>query len=476
MAPKPRGGRKASTSSRDGPLLPHIDKDLKAMPPPPDPVGPKRILEQEMDGLKSCFRNAMVKTGQLYAFYADTRKLGIRKYTPYPPRSLSASLGREIENYDQLCDAMESHLETIAVLERDLRREEQRIKEAEEAALASQAHLEEPTSSNRLTLPIPPPDANSTLPSAMPSSSQPTSAMMQGRRPSAISISSLQRPAFPLKLDLSSSSLRMSAEEAAFLSNGLHSPVTLAPKSARPHDYPVELMAAFTSDIPPPPPNHESANNTIDLTIETPERNVNMNMDSSVGSSADKPIELDLGDMEVDMSDLFGDNSSNDAVDSLFSPAVANPEVAAESVKQEEQHFLNSFATNGGATEEEFFSSLSSKPESGQSSSLGIPQVDSAGPTAPSPGAFLASLTGSQLETGNEMATSSGIPEGQFSMENLDYGFFAMIKTRGEYLYPTQRRSRLRRRFLCPEELSLIGRPRCSPSLTEVRITAQQGE
>ncbi len=186
---------------------------------------------------------------------------------------------------------------------------------------------------------------------------------MQGRRPSAISISSLQRPAFPLKLDLSSSSLRMSAEEAAFLSNGLHSPVTLAPKSARPHDYPVELMAAFTSDIPTaPPPHQESANNTIDLTIETPERDVNVNMDGGVGSSADKPIELDLGDMEVDMSDLFGDNSSNDAVDSLFSPTGANPELAAESVKQEEQHFLNSFAANGGATEEEFFSSLSSKP------------------------------------------------------------------------------------------------------------------
>lgn len=95
MAPKPRGGRKASTSSRDGPLLMHIDKDVKAMPPPPDPVAPKRILEQEMDGLKSCFRvspirltvsilsvkfsqqNTMVKTGQLYAFYADTRKLQV---------------------------------------------------------------------------------------------------------------------------------------------------------------------------------------------------------------------------------------------------------------------------------------------------------------------------------------------------------------------------------------------------------------
>jgi hypothetical protein len=35
---------------------------------------------------------------------------GIHHYAPGPPRSLTASLGREIEKFDQLCDALESRL------------------------------------------------------------------------------------------------------------------------------------------------------------------------------------------------------------------------------------------------------------------------------------------------------------------------------------------------------------------------------
>lgn len=35
---------------------------------------------------------------------------GIHKHAPNPPRSLMASLGREVEKYDQLCDALELHL------------------------------------------------------------------------------------------------------------------------------------------------------------------------------------------------------------------------------------------------------------------------------------------------------------------------------------------------------------------------------
>jgi len=34
----------------------------------------------------------------------------IHHYAPGPPRSLTASLGREIEKFDQLCDALESRL------------------------------------------------------------------------------------------------------------------------------------------------------------------------------------------------------------------------------------------------------------------------------------------------------------------------------------------------------------------------------
>lgn len=150
-----------------------------------------------------------------------------------------------------------------------------------------------------------------------------------GRRPSAISISSLHRPAFPLKLDLSSTALRITAEEASMFSSGLASPVTLAPKSARaigPNEIPPDLMAAFasTSSLDRPV--------DIDLTIpDTDHTNPTDGKISNVGSTADKPIELDLDAMDITMTDLFGDtsdtgsNDANGAMDGLFSPVVAEP-------------------------------------------------------------------------------------------------------------------------------------------------------
>ena len=41
---------------------------------------------------------------------------GIHQYAPGPPRSLTASLGREIEKFDQLCDALESRLVSVPYL------------------------------------------------------------------------------------------------------------------------------------------------------------------------------------------------------------------------------------------------------------------------------------------------------------------------------------------------------------------------
>lgn len=64
---------------------------------------------------------------------------GIHKYALHPARILTASLGRELEKYDQICDIIESHLVSIhpdsiveflscqsravSVLKRDLTRE-----------------------------------------------------------------------------------------------------------------------------------------------------------------------------------------------------------------------------------------------------------------------------------------------------------------------------------------------------------------
>lgn len=41
---------------------------------------------------------------------------GIHHYAPGPPRSLTASLGREIEKFDQLCDALESRLVRVSLV------------------------------------------------------------------------------------------------------------------------------------------------------------------------------------------------------------------------------------------------------------------------------------------------------------------------------------------------------------------------
>ncbi|KAF8238410.1 hypothetical protein L208DRAFT_1456920 [Tricholoma matsutake] len=348
MAPKAR--RSTATKPPTSPVKTEKN-DAKAMPPPPDPPVPHTILEPEVRALSTCLMvvlvfNAAVKTGQIYGFYADARRLGIQKYAPEPPRSLTISLGREVEKYDQLCDSIESRLlRAIAVLQRDLHREERHVLEAEKAAAAvasrtrSKSTSLSPTSI-RIPLPAAPDSgiaasisANAPVPTPT-NSPTPSSTVGPGRRPSAISISSLQRPTLPLKLDLSSTSLRISTDDASLFTSGLASPVTLAPRSARavgPNEFPPGFMEAFASSASPLERPVD-----IDLTVsETSRPNSNdmkRSSNANVGSSADKPIELDLDSMDIDMAmtDLFGDSVDNpsleatDAVDGLFSPVVGD--------------------------------------------------------------------------------------------------------------------------------------------------------
>ncbi|KAF8349850.1 hypothetical protein F5887DRAFT_942647 [Amanita rubescens] len=51
-------------------MSPHDDQDSRAMPPPPVP-----ILDPEFNALTSCLKNAVIKTGQIYSFYADRARL-----------------------------------------------------------------------------------------------------------------------------------------------------------------------------------------------------------------------------------------------------------------------------------------------------------------------------------------------------------------------------------------------------------------
>jgi hypothetical protein len=185
-----------------------------------------------------------------------------------------------------------------------------------EAQKKSQDALQEtqPAQDFQFAEPEPPSSTEFLLTNARNSPTYPGTGQINVRRPSAISISSLQRPVVPLKLDLSSSSMRITSEEGSGMyPSGLTSPVTLAPKSARPvgpNEFPEEFMAAFTNPI------HVDVNvdqPVIDLTLaeDNKHRQIKTSMDPTAGDSSDKPIELDLDGMDMDMSmnEFFGNSS-----------------------------------------------------------------------------------------------------------------------------------------------------------------------
>ena len=202
-------------------------------------------------------------------------------------------------------------LRAIAVLQRDLRREQERL----QAALASQ-----PPSK-----PASPAVGAITMPESLlqPFSTIPDQSPLAGRRQSAVALSSLQRPSFLHKLDLSS--LRMNPEDLISLSaSGMTSPVTLAPRTARPgtttNEIPPDLMAAIASSEAAVASHPVDIDLTLDTDSAVEQPQINLNVDPALGGSADKPIELDLDiDME-DMSGIFGPEPSSGDVETLFSP------------------------------------------------------------------------------------------------------------------------------------------------------------
>jgi len=306
------------------------------MPPPPNPSPPKAILEPELDALAICLRNAAVKTSQVHAFFADTKRLGINNFVTRPPHTLTDALCREIEKYDQICDLMEAQLSrAIAVLQRDLDRakaQEQAEREAEALRNLPPPEPEVVPESNNPAGPSvgSPSSALPMDPSGLSASG--TQKLVPGagslRRQSTISLSSLSRPQAPHKLDLSPETMRITPGEIVQgLGGGLHSPVTLAPKSGRltaTSEFP-DLMAALAARPV-----------DIDLTVMREEGAMaHVGLDPSLGSSAERPIELDLDGVEIDMDvSLFGDEPMNDMSSAnLFNSTTAvaedNPSAAS---------------------------------------------------------------------------------------------------------------------------------------------------
>ncbi|KAI0271614.1 hypothetical protein BC834DRAFT_860445 [Gloeopeniophorella convolvens] len=330
-ATKPPSASNAGTAPREGAML-----------PPPDPPLPKAILEPELDALATCLRNAAVKSSQIHAFFADTQRLGVANYVTRPPHSLTDALGREIEKYDQICDLLDAQLvRPVARYFRapsDLDRVKAQLQaEAEAEALRNQPPPEPEIAevAPADTGQAPPPAAASALQKTPPAPGA-AGSFPTARRQSTISLSSLNRPQFPHKLDLSASALRINPNELAQgLGGGLPSPVTLAPKSGRltsASEFPPDFMAAFG------PPDMANRSVDIDLTM-LQEQVPAAALDPPLGSSADRPIELDLESMDIDMSHvdvdvktLFGDEPAPDmSTADLFGPPTAADTAAGPS-------------------------------------------------------------------------------------------------------------------------------------------------
>ena len=275
-----------------------------------------------------------------------------------------------------------------------------------------------------------PPDMETTLPKS-------STATLLARRPSTVSISSLQRPQFPLKLDLSSASLRITEEEAAMFQKDLASPVTLAPKSARPagpNEFPSDLMLAFSNT--PIQSDLVRGPSTMDLTMSD---STHMTKEPSslplqLGNTADKAIELDL-DMDIDMAnmtDLFGDparpENPTNAVDRLFIPMKRDEGSQAEGPSKE--NVLSGFEIDADV-DAELFGEFHPDTELEQGNPANTTGGVQSGPSVPSPGSLLAQFSASDLEDTKASLTAehtlSSVSGGGFDMTSidLDSGFFA---------------------------------------------------
>ena len=340
-----------------------------------------------------------------------------------------------------------SQLRAISVLKRDLRREDER-REAEERRKQADALMLPP--------PVPPLNTSAASDSFATPTSDPTKVdprtspalgTLPGRRSSAISISSLHRPQFPLKLDLSSTSLRITEEEAAVFSKGLASPVTLAPKSARalgPTDSFPDLMATFAGSSTNlegahvPPAMDLNIPDGIHITQKQPDLAA---LTAGLGDSLDKPIELDLDAMDIEMANMNdhfigqGENSEHThADDGLFSPALDNGEagqqlqVQSHSVK--ERNDLPNFEMDTNIHDELFGDFTTNVPMELASNGT-TPHQSST--SIPSPNSFLAQLSsapdsveGKTSSTGENLMPDSGetFDLNSLDLSHLTSGFF----------------------------------------------------
>lgn len=287
-----------------------------------------------------------------------------------------------------------------------------------------------------LTIPLDPSLSPSTSKQSSPPI--PSGTTPAARRQSTISLSSLNRPQFPHKLDLSAAALRINPEE---IQSGLASPVTLAPKSGRitaTNEYPPDLFATMhpsMSNGPVPDPSNNVTNRPvdIDLTLDSdpPQTQVGL------GNSADKPIELDL---DIEMADLFSDGV--DGVDGnnqdLFGVPPPPTTGDAESVPKKEGEDQNmsmdmmdfSGVREAGPVPEDLFQSLANQSNDGEGSGFFASDSLAPAPENNEPGS---STQGAVVSPGTILANMGGSSSGQdgatggdtnFDLANIDFETF----------------------------------------------------
>ena len=177
---------------------------------------------------------------------------------------------------------------------------------------------------------------------------------------------------------------------------GLASPVTLAPKSARPmgpNEFPPELMAAFAA----------SSAVTMDTNHDVPL----LGLGIGLGDTSDKPIELDLDAMDIEMANMTGTfgnpaetGESGNSNDGLFSPLLGDgggPHLDQSNLMQSAQHAVGDASSNfhmDPSATEELFGGLTPSADLGvdlENSAASMLQPQSS--SMPSPGSLLAQFS-----------------------------------------------------------------------------------
>ncbi|THG99423.1 hypothetical protein EW026_g2924 [Hermanssonia centrifuga] len=366
MPPKPRPAYKMAAPSKDTTNAPRTL--AQSMPPPPDPPPPQGLLVSEANALSTSLRSAVVRAGQIYGFYADTKRLGLNRHAPYPPRSLVSSLGRDVEKYDQLCDAMQTHLQrAITVLKRDLTRQQNRLKAAEAEAEAAARASDTPSTPSTMALAI-----NS---SATPEHSE-----------SEASTTQLQKASLPAR----------------------H--FTFGPPT---HDVDIDLTVS-------------DENVGVGTQASLPPGS-SVRLDPALGTSADKPIELDL---DIDM-DMFNTDTQPD-IDAARGDLNVSGPVTIKREEPIDVDFLKSLSGDTGDAEFLHSLEVSQLPQQAVGSSNpssdilaqmspenAMQQPNPTGLSAipPSPGTLLANL---QRATANEHSIGDIHLQPEFS---FDAGF-----------------------------------------------------